>query len=117
MAGPVVMSAPSVISAVWFPPKQRTTATAVTAMSTHWGVAVSFVLGPMLVSDYQTSNGTSNWSNILLRYIGHLSKFACNNSIRIVYLLLSLRCSPSNHHVHNVTDNLGAHMFCICACM
>lgn len=58
MAGPIVMSAPSVISAVWFPPGQRTTATAVTALSSYYGLAFSFVFGPALVSDYETFNGT-----------------------------------------------------------
>jgi FLVCR family MFS transporter len=63
LAGPVVMSAPSVISAVWFPPEQRTFATGVTAMANYYGLALSFILGPLMVSNYGRFNRTSNYSS------------------------------------------------------
>ena len=39
------------LSATWFPPNQRTTATAIQVTSNFCGVSVAFVLGPQLVSD------------------------------------------------------------------
>ncbi|XP_062521351.1 solute carrier family 49 member 4 homolog [Corticium candelabrum] len=80
LAGPVAMSAPPLISAVWFPPGQRTTATAVTALSAYYGLSFSFVIGPILVP-YKKFNGTLNGT-----VISH------NHS--------------ANHSEHNVTTNL-----------
>jgi hypothetical protein len=45
VAGPVLIAAPSRLSAVWFPPGQRATVTAV-ANSSLFGAAVGFYLGP-----------------------------------------------------------------------
>ena len=45
----VVFSAPSCVSATWFPAGQRTTATAVSAVAYAVGTAVSFLLGPFIV--------------------------------------------------------------------
>ena len=47
------------LSATWFPPNQRTTATSIQATSNYAGVALSFVLGPKMVSDdVNTPNDT-----------------------------------------------------------
>ncbi|XP_076456105.1 solute carrier family 49 member 4-like [Babylonia areolata] len=51
LAGPVAMAGPPVMSAVWFPPKQRTTATAIGTIFATMGTAAGFVLGPMMVPD------------------------------------------------------------------
>ena len=67
LAGPVAMSAPPLISAVWFPPGQRTTATAVTALSAYYGLSFSFVIGPILVP-YKKFNGTLNGTVISHKY-------------------------------------------------
>ncbi|XP_065195232.1 solute carrier family 49 member 4 homolog isoform X1 [Sycon ciliatum] len=58
LSAPVALGAGPVISAKWFPPSERVTATAVAGMSTTVGVATSFLLGPLLVPDTQC-NGTS----------------------------------------------------------
>lgn len=65
MAGPVAMCAPPLISAVWFPPRQRTTATAVTALATYYGLAFSFVIGPAFVPSYKQYNVTLNVTDTL----------------------------------------------------
>ena len=45
LAGPIAMGAPPAISAEWFPPEQRTTATAISSVANTMGNAVSFLLG------------------------------------------------------------------------
>ena len=45
LGGPIAMGAPPAISAEWFPPEQRTTATAISTLSNTMGNAVSFLLG------------------------------------------------------------------------
>ena len=45
LAGPIAMGAPPALSAEWFPPEQRTTATAIATVSNVFGLAVSFLLG------------------------------------------------------------------------
>ena len=49
IAGIMSMVAPPYLSATWFPPQQRTTATALMLMSGELGVALSFVIGPQMV--------------------------------------------------------------------
>ena len=51
IAGPVTQAAPTLLSSTWFPSEQRTTATAVAALCGSLGVAVSFMIGPLVVTD------------------------------------------------------------------
>ena len=59
LAGPVLMAAPPLVSAVWFPPHQRTTSTAYLSATAYLGIAVSFLIGPLIVTDLNTENSTS----------------------------------------------------------
>ena len=58
LAGPVAMSAGPVLSAMWFPPSERTFATAVVATSNYGGTCFMFALGPLLVPSGLTSEET-----------------------------------------------------------
>ena len=61
LAGPVAMAAAPVLSATWFPVRERTTATAIMSMANNLGVALSFVLGPKTVPETDdTSKLTRN---------------------------------------------------------
>ncbi|KAL9954760.1 hypothetical protein ACROYT_G042335 [Oculina patagonica] len=51
LAGPVTQAAPTLLSSTWFPSEQRTTSTAVAALCGSLGVAISFVVGPLVVKD------------------------------------------------------------------
>ncbi|KAL5009485.1 hypothetical protein ScPMuIL_011790 [Solemya velum] len=51
LAGPVWCAVPPVLSAAWFPAHQRTTATAIAAVSGYIGIAVGFIIGPLMVPD------------------------------------------------------------------
>ena len=55
-AAPVGLAAPPLISSTWFPPYQRTTATAILAVACPTGTAVSFLIGPAFVDDVKDSN-------------------------------------------------------------
>ena len=48
-AGAVVMAAPPAISAVWFPPEQRTTATAINQVFNNLGNGLSYFIGTYII--------------------------------------------------------------------
>ena len=52
IVGPPVMNTPPRLSSVWFPPKQRTFATAVVVMSQSAGLALGFIIVPYLTRHY-----------------------------------------------------------------
>jgi hypothetical protein len=64
VAGPVLIAAPSRLSAVWFPPGQRATVTAV-ANSSLFGAAVGFYLGPGVLA-----GDAANMPKLLLVCLG-----------------------------------------------
>ncbi|KAK7495693.1 hypothetical protein BaRGS_00013140 [Batillaria attramentaria] len=76
LAGPVAMAGPVVVSSVWFPPEQRTTATAIGNVFAAAGNAVSFVLGPALVPDVP-----SNKTNTSTFDFGGKMPFAMDDSV------------------------------------
>ena len=51
LSGPAARGSSTVISCMWFPRTQRTTSTAIAAMASHVGTAISFVMGPWFVRD------------------------------------------------------------------
>ena len=51
ITGATIMSSPPALSAIWFPPEERTTATCINQVFNMLGNGVSFVVGPLLVSD------------------------------------------------------------------
>lgn len=51
IGGPIAMAAAPMVSAAWFPPEQRTTATAISSLACYSGTALSFLIGPFLVPD------------------------------------------------------------------
>ena len=48
LAGPVTQAGPPVLSSLWFPPNQRTTATALASLTGSLGIAVSFLIGTLI---------------------------------------------------------------------
>lgn len=60
LAGPVCMSATTQISSNWFPVRERNMATGVSGQSSNMGVSLSFIIGPLLVPDVNTSNISSS---------------------------------------------------------
>ncbi|XP_028404834.1 solute carrier family 49 member 4 homolog isoform X2 [Dendronephthya gigantea] len=56
LMGPVCMAAPPLLSSTWFPPHQRTTATAIMTVAYYVGTAGSFLIGPAFVDDVKTTD-------------------------------------------------------------
>lgn len=50
--GPVAQAAATALSSTWFPPTQRTTATAIASLASYCGTALSFIIGPSVVQDF-----------------------------------------------------------------
>ena len=48
---------PAVLSSVWFPPKERTVATAIGSTANYFGMAFSFAWGPAVVPANKTNHG------------------------------------------------------------
>ena len=57
-SAPGINAGPPLVSAVWFPQYQRTTSTAIMASAAYLGVAGSFLIGPLIVTDIVNENGT-----------------------------------------------------------
>ena len=63
IASSVPFSGPSLVSAVWFPPHQRTTATALASTFNYLGFALSFLFGPLIVTDPHYSIDTNDYNS------------------------------------------------------
>ena len=64
VAGIVMCSVPPALSSLWFPPNERTTATAVSSVFNQLGNAGGFLLGPLLVRDPDENNQTMVGSSV-----------------------------------------------------
>ncbi|XP_022100527.1 disrupted in renal carcinoma protein 2 homolog isoform X2 [Acanthaster planci] len=62
IAGPVMMSAPTEVSAVWFPPHQRTTSTAISTTAAFLGMSASFLVGPLIVTSIPQNSRMRSYS-------------------------------------------------------
>ncbi len=70
VAGIIVFSAPSAVSAAWFPPEERTTATGVAIIFNNLGNALSFLAAPAIVPDpHQINGSSSNVGDVLFHYM------------------------------------------------
>lgn len=67
LAGPVASASAPLLSSLWFPPRERTTATSIVAISMYLGVAVSFIAGPKLVPVYEGEDNSHLTPAILHR--------------------------------------------------
>ena len=85
--GPVAQAAATALSRTWFPPNQRTTATAVCSIGLHIGLALSFVFGPKLVEDID--NYHMKASNPKYQII--VGKLA-NQIMRLMYIHFGINC-------------------------
>lgn len=60
--GPVSVGGPPLVSATWFPPGERTTATAIGTLAGYFGIAQSFAVGPAMVPNRFVPSNASNSS-------------------------------------------------------
>lgn len=80
--GPVAIGAPPLVSATWFPPRERTTATAIGTLAGYFGIAIAFAVGPAMVPNEVVQQ--TNVSN------SSLSKHADHEIIKYMYFELGL---------------------------
>eukprot|EP00794_Sanderia_malayensis_P018065 gene18065-19874_t len=86
IGGPVAQSSGTVLSSTWFPPKQRTTATAVASLASYMGTAISFVIGPRFVTDIDVVpkiNGT---------YPNNVRKQISGEIMNLLYVEFGIAC-------------------------
>ncbi|XP_072020389.1 solute carrier family 49 member 4-like [Amphiura filiformis] len=102
LAGPFLVQGPSLVSSAWFPPHQRTTATAISSIAMELGMAASFIIGPLMVSDIK-SNGPINGTLVQnettfadvkqpLQVSGTIDPIIEQRSIDEIYQLLYIEC-------------------------
>ena len=60
--GPVAIGAPPLVSATWFPPNERTTATAIGTLVGYFGIAIAFAVGPAMVPNEIPASSIGNSS-------------------------------------------------------
>ena len=87
-AGPVALGAPALLSATWFPPSERTTATAIGALVGYFGLAVAFAVGPAMVPDVVVQTNVSNAS--ISNSTQNLAKLTDQQITRYTYFELGL---------------------------
>ena len=59
ISGPIALGAPPLVSATWFPPSERTTATAIGTLAGYFGIALAFSVGPAVVGTASNSSSSS----------------------------------------------------------
>ncbi|KAJ8036070.1 Disrupted in renal carcinoma protein 2-like [Holothuria leucospilota] len=96
LSGPVMMSAPTVVSAVWFPPHQRTSSTAVGSMAGIVGTALSFIIGPQIVTAVNHTNNATTPPAVQYfeegNFISELPLDEKNKHLMEINILMYLEC-------------------------
>lgn len=92
VAGVIVTGAPSLLSAVWFPTNQRTTATSIAILCNFMGICLGFLLGPVVLD----TSGlppcfNERWGNLTHYCVNYtsvgLKTFVHNHTERIMCLM------------------------------
>ena len=87
LGGPVGQSSATVISSTWFPPHQRTTATAIASLAAYVGTAISFVIGPRMVTDIEKFRVNATNSSY-----GDITKQISKEIMNLLYLEFGIGC-------------------------
>ncbi|VDI67667.1 Hypothetical predicted protein [Mytilus galloprovincialis] len=80
LAGPVAYGAPPVLSALWFPANERTTATALNTVLNSVGSALTFTLGPHLVPFRGSCHVNDTTDNISSNFYGSITNNFTNQT-------------------------------------
>ena len=95
IAGALVMSAPSALSAAWFPPNERMIATSISQAFAFLGSGLSFLVGPAMVSEPNSTmidekiNDIYNNSTVIDGIIEEIREYMVVDTV-IAFLLLVL---------------------------
>ena len=86
--GPVALGGSPLLSATWFPPSERTTATAIGTLAGYFGIALAFAVGPAMVPDVVMQTSVNNVS--ISNTSQNLAKLADQKLIQYTYFELGL---------------------------
>ena len=86
--GTVALGAPPLVSATWFPPSERTTATAIGTLVGYFGIAAAFAVGPAMVPGEVAQTTVSNVS--ISNSTQDLKKLIDQQILQYTYFELSL---------------------------
>ena len=87
-SGTVALGAPPLVSATWFPPSERTTATAIGTLVGYFGIAAAFAVGPAMVPGVVAQTNISNAS--ISNSIQDLTKLIDQQILQYTYFELGL---------------------------
>ena len=90
ISGPVAMSAPITISALWFPPNERTRATSIGQMFNALGVGVSYLLGSTIVSREEGEEDRDAEQDIMIL----LTVYSAVSTVILIAVLLYYPSKP-----------------------
>ncbi|KAI6646555.1 hypothetical protein LOD99_12676 [Oopsacas minuta] len=93
LAGPASMGASTTISANWFPYNERTLATGIAGAANYMGVAISFIIGPLMVRQVNSTNITSTELSEVTTDIYHMLYVLAG--VCVILFLLILVYYPS----------------------
>ena len=104
LAGPASMGACTTISVNWFPCNERTLATGIGGAANYLGVAVSFLIGPLMVRQINSTNHTATQLSEVTADIYHMLYVLAG--VCVVLFLLILVYFPSKpKHPPSITAN------------
>ena len=86
--GPVAIGAPPLVSATWFPPRERTTATAIGTLAGYFGIAIAFAVGPAMVPNMVQASRVGN--STASEKVQNLAKIMNHQITRYTYFELGL---------------------------
>ena len=108
--GPFVVTLPSIVSSLWFPPHQRTMATGLSWLMLESGNALGFIIGPLMVSDppnnttllqfnssaVVTSNVTDQVQRIKLELMQFMTLQACVATLLLFLIIVYYPSRPKD---------------------
>ena len=97
LAGPASMGASTTISANWFPCNERTFATGIAGAANYLGVAVSFIIGPLMVRQINSTNPTATQLSEVTADIYHMLYVLAGVCVFIFLLILVYFPSKPKH--------------------
>ncbi|XP_043671420.1 solute carrier family 49 member 4 homolog [Vespula pensylvanica] len=105
LSGVIIGPATALVSAVWFPRGERTTATGISSACNQFGMAVSYLIGPAVVDTKIPTNNTvlNKKTSRILRMYSRKERYYYRSPRRATF---DTRLSSNNNHLQTVLRNL-----------
>nr|KAF7423551.1 hypothetical protein H0235_008834 [Vespula pensylvanica] len=101
LSGVIIGPATALVSAVWFPRGERTTATGISSACNQFGMAVSYLIGPAVVDTKIPTNNTvlNKKTSRILRMYSRKERYYYRSPRRATF---DTRLSSNNNHLQTV---------------